>query len=160
MFEAPLHPKIVHLPIALAILVPLVSLGILVAWFKDWLPSRTWVIVACLQAALFGSALIAEQTGEQDEQKVEKVLQSEEPLEVHEEAAKTFIWGTGIALLLTLLPLGFQRSKYGLPLAALATASTFAVSYLGYEVGHAGGELVYKHGAAEAHVGSEPETSD
>jgi hypothetical protein len=42
-------------------------------------------------------------------------------------------------------------------MAALATAvGTCWVFWLGYQAGQAGGELVYRHGAAAAFVGGDP----
>ena len=42
METLPLHPKIVHLPIALAVLMPLITAGLLIAWWRDMLPRRAW----------------------------------------------------------------------------------------------------------------------
>ena len=38
----PLHPAVVHLPIALAVLVPLGALAALLAIWKGFLPARSW----------------------------------------------------------------------------------------------------------------------
>jgi len=48
----PLHPKIVHLPIALAALMPLLSILILGGWWRGHLPRRAWLLVAAFQALL------------------------------------------------------------------------------------------------------------
>ena len=57
----PLHPRLVHLPIALSVLMPLVTSGLLLAWWRGWLPRRAWVVavVACVVAVL---ALVAAST--------------------------------------------------------------------------------------------------
>ena len=39
--EIPLHPKLVHLPLALAALLPLLTFGVLLAWWRGWLQQRT-----------------------------------------------------------------------------------------------------------------------
>lgn len=31
------HPKIVHLPMALAVLIPLIAGGVAIAWWRGWL---------------------------------------------------------------------------------------------------------------------------
>lgn len=167
MFDAPLHPKLVHLPLALAVLMPAVTLGLLVAWWREWLPGRTWWIAVALQMALFGSGWLAYETGEQDEEAVEEVLASEAPLERHEELAEQFFWASAGASVLMLLPMvvsGARRRKW---LAVVATASTVVVLVVGYRVGEAGGALVYEHGAAAAHAappgapgGAEADTPD
>ena len=46
MDTLPLHPKIVHLPIALAVLMPLITAGLLIAWWRDMLPRRTWCTIS------------------------------------------------------------------------------------------------------------------
>lgn len=152
MFEAPLHPKIVHLPIALALLMPLMSAGLLVAWWKDWWPDSTWAIAVALQAMLVAGSWVAMETGENDEERVEQVV-PESVLETHEERAETFLWASGSVLVLILLPLvvpGRRRRRW---LAVVACAGTFVVLGLGYRVGRAGGDLVYQHGAGQAHSG-------
>ena len=152
MFSAPLHPKIVHMPMALAILMPLIAIGLLVAWREDWLPGRAWWIAVLLQALLFGSAWVAMETGETDEEKVEQVLASEEPIHEHEERADTFFWGAGGVLVVMLAAAfvpGRSRKQW---LAVAASAGTLVVFWLGYRTGEAGGKLVYEHGAADAHI--------
>ena len=37
------HPKVVHLPMALAVLMPLVTGGVLFAWWRGWFQRRVWV---------------------------------------------------------------------------------------------------------------------
>ncbi|MFB6264275.1 MAG: DUF2231 domain-containing protein [Bradymonadaceae bacterium] len=152
MFEAPLHPKLVHVPVALAVLMPLVSFGLFVAWSKRWLPARSWWIAALLQAILFAGGWIAYETGESNEEKVEEVV-AEEAIEVHEERAEQFYWASGAVLVLMILPVALptdERRRRWIALAA--SAGTVVVFWLGYRVGEAGGALVYEHGAAQAHV--------
>lgn len=155
MFDAPLHPKIVHIPIALAVLMPLISIGLLVAWWKDWLPDRVWWIAVALQLVMFGSGWVAMETGEEDEEAVERVV-AEQAIEEHEERAEQFFWGSGALAVLMVLPMvvpGRSRKKW---LAVAASAGTVGVFWLGYRAGEAGGDLVYKHGAARAHIDGTP----
>lgn len=147
------HPKIVHLPIALGVLMPLLAGGVLLAWWQKWLPARTWVLVVALQAILLGSGLVALQTGESEEERVERVV-PEQAIEEHEEAAEVFVWASGGVLGLMLLALGVSRRKAGLPTAAVATLGTLAVFGVGYRTGQAGGDLVYRHNAASAYAAS------
>lgn len=149
MDALPLHPKLVHLPIALAVLMPLLTSGLLLAWWRGWLPKRTWVLAVAAQALLFASGWLAMSTGETDEERVERFV-PEQAIEAHEEAAEAFVWGSGLVLVLALLPLALGRAKPA-RIAAMATiAGTAAVLFLGFRVGEAGGALVYRHGAAAA----------
>ena len=145
------HPKVVHIPIALGVLMPLLASGVLLAWWRTWLPARSWVLVVALQAVLLGSGIVALQTGESEEDRVERVV-PEQVIEEHEEAAEVFVWASGAVLGLMLLGLAIHRSKAGLPTAAAATVGTLVVLGLGYRTGQAGGDLVYRHNAASVYA--------
>lgn len=151
MNELFFHPKVVHLPIALGVLMPLIAGGLLLAWWRQWLPARAWLMAVGLQAALVLSGFIAMRTGEEDEERVEKVV-DERFIKAHEEAAEAFVW-TGAGVLALMLAAGvLSTKKAGLPLAGVGAVGTLAVLGLGFRVGHEGGELVYEHGAAQAYV--------
>jgi uncharacterized membrane protein len=146
------HPKVVHLPIALAILMPLVTGGVAFAWWRGWLDRRVWVIVLLLQAALVGSGLVAMNTGETEEERVEEIV-PERYIEAHEEAAEAFLWASAIVLALMLLPLVLPQGRLRTAAAVGACLGTLLVFGLGYRTGEAGGRLVYEHGAAQAYAG-------
>jgi len=145
------HPKVVHLPMALAILMPLVAGGVAFAWWRGWLDRRVWIIVLLLQAALAGSGLVAMNTGEAEEERVEEIVQ-ERYIESHEEAAEAFVWASAIVLALMLLPLVLPQGPLRTAAAGAALLGTLLVFGLGYRTGEAGGRLVYQHGAAQAYV--------
>lgn len=145
------HPTVVHIPIALGVLMPLIAGGIVLAWWRKWLPARSWALVVALQVVLLGSGIAGLRTGEAEEDRVERVV-PEQAIEDHEEAAEIFVWSSGGVLGVMLLGLLVLRRKAALPIAAAATLGTLAVLGLGVRTGHAGGELVYKHGAASAYV--------
>lgn len=145
------HPKLVHLPIALSVLMPLLAGALLLAWWKKWLPARSWLVVVALQALLLGSGVLALKSGESEEERVEKVV-PESVLEAHEEAAEVFVGASGAVLGLMLLALILHKTKVALPLGGAATLGAVVVLGLGYQTGQAGGELVYRHGAANAYV--------
>lgn len=147
--DLPLHPKIVHLPIALAVLLPLLSGGLLLAWWRQWLPPRVWTLVTAGQLLLVGSGVLALRSGEADEDRVERLV-PEAALEAHEEAGERFVWAAALVAGITLLPLLLRGERARLAGATAACAGTFVVLALGYDVGARGGELVYRHGAAAA----------
>lgn len=151
MDSLPLHPKLVHLPIALAVLMPLLSAGLLLAWWRAWLPRRGWLVVVALQAVLVVSGVAALRTGETDEERVEARV-AETAIEAHEEAAQLFVMGGAAVLLVGLAAVFLRREGAARGLAAAATAGTLAVLFLGYRTGEAGGRLVYQHGAASAYA--------
>ena len=139
------------MPIALALLMPLLASGLAVAWWRGWLPKRAWVLAVVLQGLLVVSGVMAMRTGEADEERVERVV-AEHLIEAHEEAAEVFVW-SGAAVFALALGAGLvRRDQWALVLAGVTAAGTVAVLGLGYRVGEAGGSLVYTHGAASAFV--------
>lgn len=148
MPTVPLHPMLVHVPLALAVLLPAAAL---VAWLlvaKGRAGRGAWLAVVAAQAVLVMSAIVALRSGEPEEDRVENRV-SESAIERHEDAAKVFVWAAGAGLLLGSLGLAGPARARRWTMAA-ATAGTLAVAALGVRTGKAGGELVYVHGAAGA----------
>lgn len=141
----PLHPMIVHLPMALVVLLPLFTA---IALFRigRGAPARSsWITVMILQALLSLSAWIAVETGERDEDDYEHGP-SEMALERHEDLAEVFQLGT-----LAVLPLaaaGFLAGRNGQVARYTFGAATIGMLVLGAMVGHRGGAIIYPDGAA------------
>ncbi len=160
----PLHPAIVHFPMALAFLLPCFALGALVAIRRGAAPRTAWGLTVVLAAVLAGSALVAKETGEDQEERVEDIV-PKAAFTAHEEAAERFVVVVLSVLAVSLV--GLRRDRFGQAGRLVAAAGTLGVLAAGWSVGHAGGELVYRHGAASAYVrsaaggvtvGGEPET--
>jgi uncharacterized membrane protein len=147
------HPKVVHVPIALAVLMPLIAGGLWVAWWREWLPARAFAVAAALQAVMVGAAALSLSTGEADEDRVERVV-AESLIEAHESAAQVFTAAALLALIVMIVALALSSRPAGLFVGLLATLATLIVLGLGYRTGQAGGDLVYRHGAAQAYVGA------
>jgi uncharacterized membrane protein YfcA len=145
------HPKTVHIPIALGILMPLIAGCFVLAWWRKWLPPQTWFVAIGLQAILLGSGIIALRSGEVEEDRVEGQV-PERFVEEHEEVAEGFVWTSGGVLTVMILAAVFASRKVGLPFAAAATLGTLVVLGFCYRTGQAGGNLVYQHGANQASV--------
>ncbi|MCC6992839.1 MAG: hypothetical protein IT181_27800 [Acidobacteria bacterium] len=151
MNSLPLHPAVVHLPLGLAMLMPLIAAGFAWALWTGRLGTRAWFAVVALQALLLGSGFLAMNSGGAEEERVEAVVQ-ESALEQHEERAELFMWAAGVTLALTGLVVVLPLAAAVKPLAAAATVATLVVAVLALNVGHAGGQLVYVHGAASAYT--------
>lgn len=149
MFPEPLHPSVVHFPLVLAVFLPVIAAVVL--WrIHDGARLRTWGIVALVAVLTWGSGYVAVRTGEDEEERVEDVLGSHEPIHEHEEAAEFFLLVSGITAGLAIL--GFAPGLAGRGLRILTLVGTVAAAAASVRVGKLGGELVYQHGAAAAYT--------
>lgn len=155
MLPDPLHPAVVHLPIALALLVPLVALFALLAVRLGIVPVRGWVFVLLLQALLVGSGWLAIETGEDQEERAEQVV-AERHIEEHEEAAEWLLRAAAVGLLV--IGAGLAPGRIGSVARPLGVVLSLAVAGAAARVGHSGGLLVYQHGAASAYTQDVPPT--
>lgn len=150
MNSVPLHPAIVHAPLALAMVLPLIALAVAVALLRDRAGRRAWLGVVALQALMVGSVWVAFETGENEEHRVEKVV-GEAPVESHERHAKLLFKAAGanlgVGLVAALVPAPLLPAA-----AALSAVGCAAVTYCGFQTGRSGGELVYVHGAGAAYT--------
>jgi uncharacterized membrane protein len=155
MIPDPLHPAVVHFPIALAVLTPLAAVLAALAIASGRLPARAWAGVVVLYALLAGSGWLAVETGEREEERVERVV-AERHIEAHEESAERFLLLAGVGLALAAAGLLAGRAG-GIARAAAVTASLAALA-AAMVVGSEGGELVYRHGASLAYTDQEAST--
>jgi hypothetical protein len=153
MLPAPLHPAVVHFPMVLAVLLPVSAALALWAIRRGAAPLKAWAVPAAFAVALTGSAWVALETGEAEEEKVEAFV-GEAAIHEHEEAAERFLLLAGVVTLVA--GAGLLSGVAGTAARLVASAGTLVVLAAGIQVGAAGGDLVYEHGAAQAYVGSSP----
>lgn len=151
MNDMPLHPAIVHLPLGLAMIIPVIALVVAIGVHREKLPRWAWALPFALQLSMVLSGLVAMQTGEQDEERVEEVV-AEHAIEEHEEAAEAFVRVAGALSVVFLLGVALPKPSWRAAAMAVSTVGSVAVTVLALGVGHAGGELVYQHGAASAYA--------
>lgn len=149
MLPNPLHPAVVHFPVVLAFLLPLFAVGAFWAIRRGARARRAWAIPVAVSAALAASAWAAVETGESQDERVERVV-AEQPLSAHEEMAETFLWAS--AAITVVAAIGLVGG-----IAGRAARVATAVGSLGLVagaawVGHSGGQLVYRYGAASAYT--------
>jgi uncharacterized membrane protein len=149
MLPNPLHPAIVHFPVVLAFLLPLVALGALWAIRRGSRPRAAWSVPLMLAVALAGSAWAAVQTGEGDAERAERVI-AEDPIESHEEMAEAFL--TASVTLAVIAFAGLVGGRAGKVARVITAVGAVALVAGAARVGHSGGQLVYKHGAASAYA--------
>jgi hypothetical protein len=144
-----LHPAIVHVPLGLAVVVPLVAAGLAVAVWRRWLPARSWAVVVGLQAMIFAGALLAMTTGRQEEERAEDRV-PEAAMERHEARAERFVWAAGVTAAVSASALLAGAHPVAVGLMAATTGATAVTAALGLAAGHAGGALVHDPGGLSA----------
>jgi 4-amino-4-deoxy-L-arabinose transferase-like glycosyltransferase len=149
MLPEPLHPAVVHFPIAFVVLLPIVALIALWAIRRGAPPRRVWAVPLLLAALLAGSAWAALRTGEKEEGRVEGVV-GEAALHRHEESAERFLVLSGVLLLVT--SVGVAGGVLGRAGRLVATVGSIGLLVAGVQTGASGGDLVYRHGAARAYA--------
>ncbi len=153
MLPDPLHPAIVHFPVVLAFLLPISALVALWTIRRGAPPKRAWAIPLAVSAALALSSWVAVETGEAQEEMVERVV-PDQALDRHEDAAELFLTLSGVLVLVAgagLIPGALGRSA-----RVIGTAGAFGLVTAAASVGHSGGELVYRYGAASAYTSGAP----
>jgi hypothetical protein len=151
LFGIPLHPLMVHFPIVLAVLLPVSVLVALRVIGRGATPRRAWAVPVAVAGALTLSAWVATQTGESQEDRVERVV-ARGALHEHEEAGERFLVLSGA--LLVVAGVGLMRGTVGRAARVVTAVGAVALVAAGAQVGHSGGLLVYRHGAAGAYVQS------
>lgn len=148
--QTPLHPSIVHLPLALTFILPVLVLIFALMIRKNKMAPQAWLIIIGLQLVTTVSGYVALETGEDEEHQVEKVV-DKKIIHEHEERAEVFVGATVIALVLSVATFFLLKDiqfYLHLTIALISLVSCF----LAYRTGASGGELVYRYGAASAYV--------
>lgn len=145
----PLHPTIVHFPMAVTFVIPILVVVFAYMIKQNKMSPKGWLVIVGLQLAVVITGYISLETGETEEHNVEKVV-SKKIIHEHEEAAEIFVGSTVIALVLSIAAF-FIRKEIGFPVKLGIAVIGLISSFLAYRTGQLGGELVYKHGAAAAY---------
>ncbi len=154
MPDLPLHAAIVHLPLGLSFVVPLVALGTWIAVRRGRLPRSAFAILAALQLAVAGSGFAAMAAGDREEKRVAAVV-AKGIIHDHEERAEAFVWTASAVAALSIALLLVPARLLGAA-AALTVAGTLVASAMALVAGRAGGEIVYRHGGASVYAAKPP----
>lgn len=149
MLPDPLHPAVVHFPIAFAFLLPLAAI-VSLWWGQATRRERSaWVPVLVLLVFTLVGGLVAKESGEETHERVEKVM-PHEYIEAHEEKAEGFLVATWVGLGFGLL--GLLGGRWGLTARWFFVITAIVMALQVTWAGKLGGALVYEHGAASAYV--------
>lgn len=149
MEPLPTHPIVVHLPIALAIVLPVLSSAIGYAVWKGNASGGAWAWVLAAHFVLFASAGAATLLGEADARRIQTRMDAA-ALDTHEGDGKRVLWAAAVAFGLALAGLVLQRRRQRNVAMAATFAAALACAALAIVAGHGGAVLVYRHGAAAA----------
>jgi uncharacterized membrane protein len=149
MFGIPLHPLVVHFPVVLAVLLPISAIVALWAIRKGATPRKAWAVPVAFAAALAASAWVATQTGSAQEDRVERVV-ARGAIHGHEEAAERFLVLSGVLVLVAAG--GLVRGTVGRAARYVSAVGALGLVAAAAQVGHSGGVLVYREGAASAYA--------
>jgi hypothetical protein len=141
----------VHLPLGLAFIIPALAIGFAWAIWRRRVRPQAWLTVIALQSLLLGAGLAAMNTGEREEDLVERVV-PDAAIERHEEYAEQFVWAVGLTLAAAVLVLAVRKPAAVRAMTAVTVAGTVVVAAAAIRVGHAGGQLVYAHNAGAAYA--------
>lgn len=147
----PLHPSIVHLPLGLALLLPLVAAAAAFGLWWGWNARRLLGVVVGLQAAVVIGGHLAGRMGARDAHQVEAVL-GPRATALHEERAEAFLLAATAVLLAAAAGLACP-TRMRMPVAAVVAAGSLAVAALALRAGLAGGDLARRYRAAVASHG-------
>ena len=145
----PLHPAVVHFPVVLAMLLPVVALAAALVVRRGGDARKTWLPVVIVAAGLAVSSFVAVRTGQAEEDTVEAVV-PESAIHEHEERAELFFPLTVALLVVTAA--GLASGQVATVARWTSVGAALAVAGVGFAVGHSGGELVYVHNAGAAYV--------
>jgi uncharacterized membrane protein len=148
--QTPLHPSIVHLPLALTFILPALVLVFALMIRRNKMAPQAWLIIIGLQLLTTVSGYVALETGEDEEHQVEKVV-DKKIIHEHEERAEVFVGATVVALVVSVATF-FLLKDIQFYLHLTIALISLITCFLAYRTGSSGGELVYRHGAASAYV--------
>jgi uncharacterized membrane protein len=151
MLPNPLHPAVVHFPVVLAFLLPLFVAGAYWAIRRGVNARRAWLLPLAAATALTLSAWIGVQTGGSQSERVERVV-SEQAIDSHEEMAEAFLAAAASVAVVALA--GLVGGPVGKTARLLTGIGSLVLIGLVARVGHSGGQLVYRYGAANAYTQS------
>ena len=150
MLETPLHSALVHVPLGLTVLAPIILTGLFL-YRKAEMAKKTWIFIILTQFIGAESAILAKEYAEQDEHIVESAI-SEQIIEEDEERAETFTSALIATLAISILAFFIKKENYSFYFFSLTLFFQILVVGLGHQVGSSGGELVYKYGATKTFI--------
>lgn len=154
MLTPPFHPQLVHLPVALGLLAPLLALAVLLGLRRAPERWRLWALVIVFQLLTSVTAWIALSSGEADARRIEAKPELRTALAEHRAAGERyFVLSLGAVVLSVLAYKPAPRS--GL-LRKATVALQFLLAALLLETAYRGTYLAHTLGAARLWMSAPP----
>lgn len=145
----PLHPLIVHVPLVLAGLTPIIAAYLAWQTWRGRDTRRGWLVAIALQVVIVAGAVIAIDTGG-DEAGVVHTVVPREAIRDHAGSARWFEYASGATLAL-LAASAVLRDRRAAIAGGAATVVALATLAIGIRTGHLGGKIVFEHDAPSAY---------
>ena len=146
MENLPFHPLYAHVTLGLVFLLPLLTTGILWGVRKKYFSPSTWIIVLFLLCLLLGAGGLSMTSGEEE---VLKNVLPLETIEFHKDKAYLFVFMCFVLFVLGIVGAFYKEGQKKFRIQVAIVLGSFLIMAWAVTVGHSGGELVYKYGAAE-----------
>lgn len=147
----PLHPFFAHIPLVLALFMPVVLWTTIILIARRKIGAQSWWVPVVIQAVIVVFAYIALSSGENEEDLVAQFI-PKRFISQHENMAEVFS-GLSVLLLGVVMVVNFVNEKVAKKLRVIAALFSFVPLGMGLYVGRLGGEIAYAHGGAEAYYG-------
>jgi uncharacterized membrane protein len=148
--NVPFHPIIVHFPLALTFVLPILILIFALMIKKNKMSHQAWLVIIGLQVLTSVTGYIALESGEEAEEVAERVV-NKNVIHEHEERAEVFVGSTVIALVISVAAF-FLRKEIQFLVKLTVCLVSLVSCFFAYRTGESGGELVYRYGAASAYT--------
>ncbi len=137
----PLHPIVVHFPIAGAVFALPLVLGVLWAVRTGRLPRKAWLLPGALQLISLLGAFAALASGEDLEERAEED-HADAQIEAHEGHAQRLTAGIAVGTVATVAA-AFVPAAVAIPVEVAAVLLGATGAGLAVPTGHSGGEMVW-----------------
>lgn len=154
----PLHPFLAHIPLVLALFMPLILWVIIFLIAKKKISTQSWWVAVTIQLLIVIFAYIALSSGENEEDLVAQFV-SKRFIGKHENIAEVFS-GLSVILLGVMIVINFVQEKIAKNLRIIAAVFSIVPLAFGLYTGRLGGQIAYAYGGAEAYYANDYDESE
>lgn len=154
----PLHPFLAHIPLTLALFMPIILWVSVYLIAKEKVSTKAWWASVAVQVVIVASAYIALSSGEGEEDIVVQFV-PKKIIGQHENMAEVFS-GLSVILLGVMMVINFVQEKVAKYFRIIAAVFSIIPLGVGLYAGRLGGQIAYAHGGAEAYYAANFDQQD